>query len=128
MKPSTLKIGEEVFTADTKPQTQAIRINAEVFGSLAGILGLEKNEKDGKWQRGSSDAVSKFVGRIVGELETSGKVDLAILKEEVAQATPQAEAQKTDANKTTAQKTDAEKANAQKTDATKTNTPKPNKA
>jgi hypothetical protein len=79
MKPSKLQIGEDVFTADTKPQLQNVRINAETFGKLAGILGLERNEKDAKWQRGSSDAVSKFIDQIVEKLDTDGLVNLSIV-------------------------------------------------
>jgi hypothetical protein len=86
MKPSKLKIGNEQFQADTKPQVQTIRVNAETFSEFATILGLEKNDKDGKWQRGSSDAVSKVLTAIVNDLKTKGKVELSTIKEEVNKA------------------------------------------
>jgi len=91
MKPSNLKIENVVFVADTKPITQTVRINAEVFGKLAGFIGLEHQES-GKWQRGSSEAVSKVIDAIVKDLEAKGSVNLSTIIEtaqaEIAPATP----------------------------------------
>jgi len=92
MKNSNLKIGEEIFVADTKPITQTLRVDAVVFGKLANFIGLEHQE-NGKWQRGSSEAVSKVINAIVTDLETKGTVNLSTITEQApAPATEQAPA------------------------------------
>ena len=99
MKNSNLKIGEKIFVADTKPQTQTLRVNAEAFGKFAGYLGLEHQE-NGKWQRGSSDAVSKVFVAIVADLETKGKVELSTIQEIAEEIkTAQIDAPKADTSK-----------------------------
>jgi len=105
MKNSNLKIGEEIFVADTKPITQTLRVDAVVFGKLANFIGLEHQE-NGKWQRGSSEAVSKVINAIVTDLETKGTVNLSTITDTIteqapapAKTTPQADTSKAPSSK-----------------------------
>ena len=110
MNPSNLKIAGVVVAPDTKPQTQTVKIDAIPFGKLASYIGLGKQDS-GKWQRGSSEAVSRVVELLVKELDDKGFVTLEAIQK--AGQTPTTTAPT--APTTTAPTTEAPKAEAPKT-------------
>lgn len=75
-----LLVNEREFSTKAKAKLKAIRINSDIYDTLANMLGLEKNE-DGTYKRGTGNVMSEFVETIVKQLANNKTVSLKLIQE-----------------------------------------------